>query len=236
MSRKRRVRPFGLHTGLTKNFPTREVSVLSCRMTDQPNPRSLVPADVTAASDTPATHSADHGWTRQKQAAFLRELAATHNVSAAARSVGMSRQTAYRLRARLKGEPFDKAWDAAFHSCFDALAQAALERAIHGVEVPHFHGGELVGTSRRFDERLTVALLAMRHQFGRPLPHDRHPASAFDAEELGALIERVERGPDDWLEDSNVELDTRYAMPKPVQPDRRDRRDGGDGGPRCVTL
>jgi len=43
-------------------------------------------------------------------AEFLRQLAATHSVSAAARSVGMSRQSAYKLRDRLKGEPFDIAW------------------------------------------------------------------------------------------------------------------------------
>jgi molybdenum-dependent DNA-binding transcriptional regulator ModE len=41
-------------------------------------------------------------WARSRQAAFLRELAATHCVSRAARAAGMSRQLAYRLRARLK--------------------------------------------------------------------------------------------------------------------------------------
>ena len=50
-------------------------------------------------------------WNKPRMAAFLRELAACHSVSAAARSVGMSRQSAYRLRARLKGEPFDLGWE-----------------------------------------------------------------------------------------------------------------------------
>jgi molybdenum-dependent DNA-binding transcriptional regulator ModE len=53
-------------------------------------------------------------WNKFKMAKFLQRLAATHSVSAAARSVGMSRQSAYKLRARLKGEPFDIAWEAAF--------------------------------------------------------------------------------------------------------------------------
>jgi hypothetical protein len=71
----------------------------------------------------------------------------------------MSRQSAYRLRNRLKGSTFDLAWEAAYRHAFDQLAQAALERALNGVEVPHYHKGELVGTSRRYDERLTLALL-----------------------------------------------------------------------------
>lgn len=44
---------------------------------------------------------------------FIATLRRTCNVSAAARSAGMSRQSAYALRARLSGHPFDKAWAAA---------------------------------------------------------------------------------------------------------------------------
>ncbi len=69
---------------------------------------------------------------------FLRMLAATHSVSRAAQSVGMSRQSAYKLRSRLKGEPFDIAWETAFRHGYDNLAHAALERALNGVEVPHY--------------------------------------------------------------------------------------------------
>ena len=48
-------------------------------------------------------------WTRAKMAAFLGELAATLSVSRAARSVGMGRQSAYKLRKR--SAPFAAAWD-----------------------------------------------------------------------------------------------------------------------------
>ena len=44
----------------------------------------------------------------------------------------MSRQSAYALRARLKGEPFDRAWQAALLNRFDALAEAAMERVEQG--------------------------------------------------------------------------------------------------------
>jgi hypothetical protein len=44
---------------------------------------------------------------------FIATLQRTRNVAAAARSAGMSRRAAYRLRARLPGHPFDRAWAAA---------------------------------------------------------------------------------------------------------------------------
>ena len=52
-------------------------------------------------------------WTIERMDAFIRALRRTRNVAAAARAAGMSRQAAYRLRARLPGHPFDKAWEAA---------------------------------------------------------------------------------------------------------------------------
>lgn len=114
------------------------------------------------ASDAPDPSQA-HGprWTTHKMTEFLRALAATHSVTDAARSVGMSRQSAYKLRSRLKGLAFDAAWDQAFRHSYENLPFAALDRALNGIEVPHYYKGELVGTSRRYDERLTVALLRM---------------------------------------------------------------------------
>lgn len=147
--------------------------------------------------------AAPERWTPDKQAAFLRELAAVHSVAAAARSVGMSRQSAYRLRARLRGQPFDRAWAMALGSAFDALAQAALERALFGVEVPHYHKGELVGTSRRYDERLTIALLAKRAALTQ-VPEV--PSHAVPPRDLGHAIERVEFGPDTWVDETRRQL------------------------------
>jgi hypothetical protein len=51
-------------------------------------------------------------WTTRKAAAFLGALAEFGRVSEAARAVGMSRQSAYRLRAQLGEESlFAGAWD-----------------------------------------------------------------------------------------------------------------------------
>ncbi|WP_284126443.1 hypothetical protein [Parerythrobacter aestuarii] len=178
-------------------------------MTDHPDPRSFVGA-APAATTSPATTRHD-GWTPARQAAFLHELSATHNVAAAARVVGMSRQSAYQLRTRMQGKPFAKAWEAAFLTRFDVLAETALDRALNGVEVPHFYNGELVGTSRKYDERLTLALLATRRSFVPQRPYDSEPAAAFKADELGALIERVADGPEEWRESCDDEYDARYG-------------------------
>src|SRR3546814_4455374 len=63
-----------------------------------------------ASAPRPERHNQ---WTRQKMRAFLAALAGTASVTDAARAVGMSRQSAYQLRARLVGTPFDIAWEVA---------------------------------------------------------------------------------------------------------------------------
>jgi len=74
---------------------------------------------------TPRTRrpNAEYRWTRDKMVAFLNELARGHTVAAAARMVGMGRQSAYRLRARL-GPVFAGVWQEAleFAAQGDTLA------------------------------------------------------------------------------------------------------------------
>lgn len=57
------------------------------------------------------------GWTVDRQVRFIGMLAETGCVAAASRAVGMSRESAYRLRARNGAASFAHAWDAilAFH-------------------------------------------------------------------------------------------------------------------------
>ena len=129
---------------------------------------------------------------------FLRELAATHCVGSAAKAVGMSRQSAYKLRSRLKGQPFDIAWEAAFLHGYDELAQVALERALFGIEVPVYHKGEQIGVRRHYDERLTCFLLARRGRTGTQRLGRYTAASEFWSERWDKMLERVESGAVDW--------------------------------------
>jgi len=159
-------------------------------------------------------------WCPARMADFLRALAATHCVKEAARSVGMSRQSAYRLRARLKGEPFDIAWEAAFQHGYDALAEAALERALHGVEVPVYHKGEQVGSYRRFDERLTAFLLARRNSRGAQRLGRYTAAAEYWSERWDRMLDLVEHGPALWPQPNG----------EPHTPESLAARDEADAG------
>ena len=61
----------------------------------------------------PRQRNADYRWTVPKVAAFLEALSLSGSVAAAAREVGMSRQSAYRLRKRLDGPLFSAAFEGA---------------------------------------------------------------------------------------------------------------------------
>jgi hypothetical protein len=59
------------------------------------------------------TRTRRDGWTVQRQADFIGMLAETRSVIGACEAVGMSRKSAYRLRALPGAESFAAAWDAA---------------------------------------------------------------------------------------------------------------------------
>jgi len=167
----------------------------------RPAPPPPSPAPAAVRQPRPVHVAKADRWNKFKMARFLRELAATHSVTAAARSVGMSRESAHRLRNRLKGQPFDVAWEAASRHGYDALADAALDRALNGVEVPHYANGELVGTHRKYNEQLTVALLKMRNGCGAPAIGRYGAMAEWLSERWDAALERVETGSVDWTDE-----------------------------------
>ncbi|WP_448662659.1 LysR family transcriptional regulator [Sphingomonas sp. CJ20] len=62
----------------------------------------------TKNADSPARRA---HWTPARQRIFLVALLESGSVAQAARAAGMSRSSAHRLRLRLAGTPFDRAWD-----------------------------------------------------------------------------------------------------------------------------
>jgi hypothetical protein len=108
------------------------------------------------------------GWTAERQIAFIEKLADCGSVSAAAKHVGMSRESARKLRWRPCGRAFRDAWDAALDCGYAEVEEAAMERSRNGVARPVFYKGEQVGEWRYYDERLTMFLLRFRrrHHFG----------------------------------------------------------------------
>jgi hypothetical protein len=100
------------------------------------------------APDSPAPaprEGSDYRWTTYKALAFIGALAEFGCVAAAARGVGMSRQSAYRLRARLGEERFGRAWDSALAAGRKARGGRRASRLKQGRLPPE---GDVFGLGR----------------------------------------------------------------------------------------
>ena len=141
------------------------------------------------------------GWTPDRQRGFIEALAATACVEDAARAVGMSATSAYNLCARSDAVAFRAAWDAALDFAAGHLKAAVFSRAIHGVPVPHYYKGELVGEHRRYNDRL--AMFVMNHYGmgdaeevrGRSVRYFRHLDWLAGGDE-------IDGDADDWTSDA----------------------------------
>lgn len=110
--------------------------------------------------ETPITSEtiAERGWTPERRTQFLDYLADYGNVRAACLRVGLSREAAYRLRRR--DAAFARGWAAALVLAHQKIVDVLADRAIDGIEEEVWHRGELVGTRRKYDTRLLLALIA----------------------------------------------------------------------------
>lgn len=125
-------------------------------------------------SFTPVPLRAQHnGWTPARQQRFILSLARGLDVGGAARVVGMSRQSAYRLRDRAGAESFAAAWDRA--QAFARTAASAGRSplpAFGGIEtilVPRHYRGRFVGFVQREDTAGAMRLLGQLDRFAERL-------------------------------------------------------------------
>ena len=94
---------------------------------------------------------------------------------------------------RLQGTPFSLGWEVALECGMHQLAHAVMDRALNGVEVEHYYHGELVATTRRYDNRLAQWVLEHPWIVGRNQMGREYVAGNFDA-----LLERIEAAGLDW--------------------------------------
>ncbi len=138
------------------------------------------------------------GWTEEKQRRFIEALADTGLVSHAAKSVGMSRESANRLRRSPHGAAFSQAWDAARHHAGAALEDIAFERAIEGVEQNIYdENGAVVCTKRVYNDRLLTFLLChlKPERYGRyaqPMSATEAPVTPLISDALEACLRAME--------------------------------------------
>ncbi len=63
--------------------------------------------------------------------------------------------------------------------------------------MPHYYKGELIGTSRRYDERLTVALLKMINSGPVLMVHSEIPSAEADGRRFETLLAAIETDGED---------------------------------------
>lgn len=129
---------------------------------------------------------------------FLKELARTGNVSAAAHKAKIDRSMAYEFRSLAQGGApapeavtFARAWDVALEVAIDALELEARRRAAEGVLEPvGWYQGVAGGKVRRYSDTLLIVLLkAHRPEKYRENIHQEHTGKDGGPIEIGNLTD-----------------------------------------------
>lgn len=124
------------------------------------------------------------GWTPERQAAFLGALAETGSVGEAARRVGMAREGAYRLRARVEAASFAAAWDAVTGRSKGPRRKVTsgeiAQAAIHGRLKPIIFAGKHVATARKPDSSALLRHLAQLDRAGPLSWRENGRSQSFD--------------------------------------------------------
>lgn len=140
-------------------------------MTRRKDPRTarLSVADVVANGGelpafTPVPRQCNRhdGWTPERQRDFIEALADTGSVDAACKAVNMSTVGAYHLRRQSGGEEFRAAWERALQLGVQRVEDVVMDRALNGVEEPLYSYGKLIGTRRKYNDRLLMFILRNR--------------------------------------------------------------------------
>jgi hypothetical protein len=169
-------------------------------------------ADTIEASFPPGARKPRYdGFTPEKIAAFLRDLAATGVVEHAAAAAGLSAAAAYAFRNRRQGRAFAKMWDAVLvHRTRARLASELQGRAIAGCVSVRRRDGEVVGEYHYYDNRLAMALLTRLDRLA-----DREAASEAH---LRALSEDLDEFIDCLAEGGDADAFVEARRPREPEP------------------
>ncbi len=120
------------------------------------------------------------GWSELRQCGFLAQLYVTGSVAAAARAVGMTRASAYRLRAREGAESFARAWDhvlsppgsgrfSAWRPDYRKVTLRTLNEWLEtGFVQPVIYCGRMCGIRRKPDDSALFRILKRQDRFVDP--------------------------------------------------------------------
>jgi len=121
-----------------------------------------LPGQIPDFTPVPRGRQRHDGWTEDRQRRFIEALSVTGSVKAAAHRVNMTPEGAYLLRRHPEAGEFRAAWEAALALGVQQLEDVALERALHGTEVPVYSYGKLVGSRIKHNDRLLMFMLKNR--------------------------------------------------------------------------
>jgi hypothetical protein len=162
-------------------------------------PRRTLPA----FTPVPRHYNRHDGWTPERQLGFIKALADLGSVRSAAHAVNMTPEGAYLLRRHPEAGEFRKAWQAALALGVQRLEDIAMERALHGIEVPVYSYGKLVGTRRVYNDALLMFLLRNRAPA-------RFAADSLNGQDAAthSQLERLKR---EWREEWEAETKIKDA-------------------------
>jgi hypothetical protein len=169
-------------------------------------------ADTVEESFPPGSRKPRHdGFTPEKIAAFLRDLAATGVVEHAAAAAGLSAAAAYAFRNRRQGRAFATMWDAILVNRTRARLASELQgRAIAGCVSVRKRDGEVVGEYHYYDNRLAMSLLTRLDRLA-----DRESASEAH---LRALSEDMDEFIDCLAEGGDADAFVEARRPREPEP------------------
>ena len=139
-----------------------------------------------------------NGWTEELQREFIACLQRSGSVTLAARAVGKSARTAYKLLDVDGAESFAMAWDKAVAEGLARLRQDSIGRALNGSLVPVYRRGRLVRVEHRRNDRLAIALLGNRDN-----EIDRHRYNALRRHAVKMEWQAVDRARADRMRAEN---------------------------------
>jgi hypothetical protein len=196
------------------------------------------PANHIAFDPAPRQRTRRTGWSPERQRLFIFALSRCGSVARAARSVGLSPRSAYRLCRAPGAEDFVRAWDEAIDEGLARVRADALKDALGGVFVPVYRRGKIVRVEMRQSNRLAIALLRGRpHEFSddvrRPMQSRREHAAdhaEFDAARAALDAEGV----NEW--DKRKQLDEVHDRIVERIMEKAAAREEPSPGPRIVRL
>lgn len=138
-----------------------------------------------AGDGTMANRTRFDGLTPPRQRAFLRALTETGNYDEACRQVKLSRTAVFNMRNRYPD--FAAACEQALSRSVSTLEQAAIDRAVEGIEEPVWYAGKIVGTRIVRSDMLLKTMLDRGKTVHRPpkTKQERIAAAKEAAERAG---------------------------------------------------